>query len=264
MRGIMNKRNSIIALTVGLLAAGLSFYILYQNASEIDQKATPVQVLVASDYIPAGAFLKPDMVEKKSIPDAYVSPSAIRDLKEVDGLMTMVPISAGEQILSNKFGIGEETLAFTLSPGYRAYTLAVDETNGVGGLIRPGNHVDILSKIDSDNRSMTTFVYQNVQVLAVGQKLDWKSNSSKNPSTDSPPDDSGYSTVTLAVTPEQAETLMYLEGRPLRLVLRGPNDDEIVSVPSQSESDVLSKLGRFVPSARHGIQIIRGGSKPGE
>ncbi|HJT25443.1 MAG TPA: Flp pilus assembly protein CpaB, partial [bacterium] len=193
-----------------------------------------------------------------------VSPSAIRDPKEVDGLMTMVPISAGEQILSNKFGTGEETLSLTLNPGYRAYTLAVDETTGVGNLIRPGNHVDILTKVESEKRSVTSFVFQNVQVLAVGQKINWKSNSTKDSSTNTPTDDTGYSTVTLAVRPEQAETLMYLEGRPLRLILRGPNDDEIVQVPSQSESEVLSKLGRFAPSAKHGIQIIHGVSKSGE
>ncbi len=261
----MNNRKSVIALVIGILSGGLAFYILYQNASEIDQKATPVQVLVASDYIPAGVFLGPNMVEKKPVPGSYVSPSAIRDLKEVDGLMTLVPISAGEQILSNKFGVGEETLALALNPGYRAYTLAVDETSGVGNLVRPGNHVDILTKVETDKRSVTSFVFQNVQVLAVGQKLNWKSSPAKNTSTDaSNDDDAGYSTVTLAVTPEQAETLMDLEGRPLRLVLRGPNDDEIVSVPSQSESDVLAKLGHFVPAARPGIQIIRGGSKSGE
>lgn len=220
-----------------------------------------MQILVASQYIPAGVFLKPDMVERKAIPDSYVSPSAIRDLKEVDSLLTLVPISSGEQILSNKFGEGEATLALALNPGYRAYTLAIDETTGVGNLLRPGNHVDILTKLESEKRIVTSFVFQNIQILAVGQKINWRHATQK--STDSNPGDgdSGYGTVTLAVTPEQAETLMYLDGSPLRLVLRGPNDDEVVSITSQSESEVLSKLGHFTPSAKHGIQIIHGDSK---
>src|SRR5579862_1556197 len=141
----MNNRNSLIALIIGLLFGGLAFFILFQNAAEVEKKATPVEVLVATDYIPAGVFLKADMVEKKTVPDVYISPSAIRELKEVDGMMTLVPISAGEQILSNKFGEGEATLALALNPGFRAYTIAVDETNGVGGLLKPGNHVDILA-----------------------------------------------------------------------------------------------------------------------
>jgi pilus assembly protein CpaB len=260
----MKNRNSTIALIAGVLFGGLAFFLLYRNASEIEAKATPVQILIAADYIPAGVFLKANMVEKKAVPESFVSPSAIHELQEVDGLSTLVPISAGEQILSNKFGSGEETLALTLNPGFRAYTVEVNETSGVGNLIRPGNHVDILTKLDSDKREITSFAFQNLQVLAVGQKLTFNQAAQKNQDSNLDDNNAGYSTVTLAVTPEQAETLMYLEGHPLRLVLRGPNDDEIVSVAAQSESEVLSKLGHFEPSAHHGIEIIRGGSKQGE
>jgi pilus assembly protein CpaB len=260
----MNNRNSAIALIIGILFGVLAFFLLYQNASEVEKKATPVEILVASDYIPANVFLKSNMVEKKNIPESFVSPSAIRDLREVDGLMTLVPISAGEQILSNKFGAGEETLALSLNPGFRAYTLEVNETSGVGDLIRPGNHVDILTKLDSDKQEVTSFVFQNLQVLAVGQKLSWNQHSKKDKESMTDDSNSEYGTVTLAVTPDQAETLMYLDGRPIRLILRGPNDDEIVPVTTQSESEVLSKLGHFAPSMHQHIEIIRGGLKQGE
>src|SRR5260221_3087521 len=159
----MNNRNSFIALVVGVLFGALAFLLLYQKASEIQQKTTPIEILVASRYISAGSLIKADMIEKKSIPESLVSPSAIHDLHEVDGLMPLVPISAGEQILSNKFGAGEESLAFNLNPGHRAYTIEVSETSGVGNLIRPGNHVDIIAKIESNKRDVTSFVFQNLQ-----------------------------------------------------------------------------------------------------
>lgn len=62
------NRNSNIALVIGLISGGLAFFLLYQKASEIEKKATPVDVMVASNYIPAGVFLKSNMVEKKSNP----------------------------------------------------------------------------------------------------------------------------------------------------------------------------------------------------
>lgn len=192
-------------------------------------------------------------MKKKAIPESFVSPSAIRDLREVEGLITLVPISAGEQILSNKFGAGVETLALALNPGFRAYTLEVNETSGVGNLIRPGNHVDVLTKLDSGKQEVTSFVFQNLQVLAVGQKLTLSQHTPKNQDSTSNDGNMGYSTVTLAVTPEQAETLMYLEGHPLRLILRGPNDDEIISISTQSESEVLSKHRHFAAPANHHI-----------
>lgn len=258
----MNKRNTIIALSVGFLFGTLAFYLLYEKASEMEQKTTPVEILVASDYIPPGSILKARMVGKKAVPETFVSPGAIHDLQEVGGLMTLVPISAGEPILSNNFGTAEASLSAALNRGYRAYTLEVNETSGVGNLIRPGNHVDILTRMETDKKVITSFVYQNVQVLAVGQKMIGARRLDRPQETaDSQGGDPDYGTVTLAVIPEQAETLMFLEGHPLRLILRGSGDEEIVSIPSQSEAEVLSKLGRFVPKAGHNIQIIRGNSK---
>ncbi|HUO57389.1 MAG TPA: Flp pilus assembly protein CpaB [bacterium] len=262
----MRNHKILIALVVGAFSGILAFYLLYQKVTEIQEKTTPVPVLVASRYIAPGSYLKADMVERKSIPEAYVSPSAIRDIKEVEGLASMTAISSGEQVLSNKFGMGEDSLAVVLNPGYRAYTLEVSETSGVGNLLRPGNYVDILTKTESNKSETTSFVFQNLQVLAVGDKLVKLGKSSSDAgNTSSTTGTTGYSTVTLAVTPEQAETLMYLEGHPLRLLLRAPSDDEIVSITPQSGSEVLARLGHFTPKPRgKGIEIIRGSSSKGE
>jgi pilus assembly protein CpaB len=237
----VKNKTSLIALIVGLAAGLLAFFLLFQKTSEIDKKTTPIEVLTASRYIPAGSILTTDMVQKKSVPESYVSPSAIQNVKEVSNLLTLVPISAGEQILSNKFGYSGNSLALNLNNGLRAYTLEVNETSGVGNLIHPGNRVDIMAKITSNKRQITTFVFQNIEVLATGQKL--AQNEQKN-STSS----EFYSTVTLALTPDQAETLMYLDGQPIRLLLRAPNDDEIVSISAKGDSEVISKIGHFTAS----------------
>lgn len=260
----MNQKNSIIALVTGVLFAALAFYLLYQNASELEKRTTPIPILVATGYIPAGVYLKPEMVERKKVPESFVSPSAIRETKEVEGLMTLVPLSAGEQVLANKFGEGEPTLSLSLNPGFRAYTLEVNETSGVGGMVRAGNRVDILAKIARSGQEWTAFAFQDLRVLATGQRLERMGGPKKGSEASGTENGSNYGTVTLEVTPEQAETLFFLEGRPLRLVLRAPGDEEVVALGSKTEAEVLGKLGRFTPSARHGLQIIRGGSKQGE
>ena len=255
----MKNSNSIIALTVGILCGILAFFLLYQKASDIEKKSTPVEILFATRFIPAGNWLKPEMVERRSIPGAFVVPSAIHDVRDVQDMVNLVPISAGEQIMANKFGSGDDSLALALNNGYRAFTLEVNETSGVGDLLHPGNRVDLLTKVTTGKREITAFALQDIQVIAVGQKLNGPSNSAKTSNNNSGSGSSStYSTVTLAVTPEQAETLMYLEGHPLRLVLRAPSDDEIVSLSPQSESEVLSKLGHFSPRTNHKIEIIHG------
>ena len=265
----MKNRNSLIALVVGILSGGLAFYLLYQKAAEMERRTTPVPIWVASRYIPARSFLRPDMVEKKSVPEAFISPSAIHDLKDVDGLTTLVPISAGEQILSNKFGQSDETLAGVLVPGFRAYTLGVNETTGVGHLLRPGDHVDLLVKIGArDKQQITAIAFQNLQVLAVGRMTGENKNREKDSSGTLRDEGEGsgtYNHVTLAVTPTQAETLMFLEGsNALRLILRAPGDEEVVSVPQQTESQVLSEIGHFSKSASKKLEVIRGSQNSGE
>jgi pilus assembly protein CpaB len=207
----------------------------------MDKKTTPVEVLVAARYIPPGSILTSDMILKKNIPESYVSPSAVQNINEVSNLLTLVPISNGEQILSNKFGSSGNSLAFNLNNGLRAYTLEVNETSGVGDLIHPGNHVDVIAKITSNKSQITTFVLQDIEVLATGQKLAQSEQKSSDISE-------AYETVTLALTPDQAETLMYIDGQPIRLLLRAPNDDEIVSISAKSDSEVISRIGHFIPN----------------
>jgi len=237
----MNKRASIIALIVGLSAGCICFFLLFQKTSEIDKKTTPVEILVAAHYIPPGSILTSDMIIKRTIPESYVSPSAVQNINEVSNLLTLVPISNGEQILSNKFGSSGNSLAFNLNSGLRAYTLEVNETSGVGDLIHPGNHVDVIAKITSNKSQITTFVLQDIEVLATGQKLAQSEQKSSDVSET-------YDTVTLALTPDQAETLMYIDGQPIRLLLRAPNDDAIVSISAKSDSEVISRIGHFIPS----------------
>lgn len=252
----MSRRNSIIALTLGILFGALTFLTLYQRTSDIEKKTTPIAILVAAHYIAAGNVLTSDMVIKKSVPESFVSPSAVQDIKEIEDLIALVPISAGEQILANKFGSNGNSLAFNLSSGYRAYTIDVNETSGVGNLIHPGNHVDLIAKISSNKHEITSFVFQDIKVIAVGQKIAAALNKQKDPEAND-----GYSTVTLALTPDQCETLMYLEGQHLRLLLRSPTDNEIVSIPSKTETEIFSKLGRFTASFKRDENSKKGKSQ---
>jgi pilus assembly protein CpaB len=253
------SRKILVPLGSGVFLGLIAFGLLFQKAAELEKKTTPVTILVFKTYIYPGQSLSADLVESKSIPGEYVSPSAIKDLKEVGGEVALAPLSAGEQILSNKFGPPDGSLAWSLKPGQRAFTLEVNEASGVGNMIRPGNHVDVLAKINSANRTVTSFVYQDLSVLATGQKIS-RPGARENTGT-AGGDLNNYSTVTLAVTAEQAETLMYLEGQNLKLVLRATNDDEMAELPPMSDTEALSKIGHFHSKPGRSIEVIQGESR---
>lgn len=252
----MNKR-IVIPMGLGILFSLIAFAFLYQKASDLEKKTTLVPVLFSKTYIYPGQFLSANLVEAKSIPGEYVSPSAIMDIKDVQGEAALAPISAGEQILSNKFALPDASLAWSLKSGQRAFTLEVNEASGVGNMIRPGNHVDILVKLASGNRIVTSFVFQDLYVLATGQKI----TKSKNLSDSSADNATNYNTVTLALTADQAETLMYLEGQNLKLVLRSNNDDETVDLPPITDTEALAKIGHFQHKEGRSLQVIQGESR---
>ena len=62
-------------------------------------------------------------------------------------------------------------LAHALQPGFRAMAIAVDEVSGVGGLLEPGDMVDVLANFRdaADQREPSAMILmRNVELVAVG------------------------------------------------------------------------------------------------
>jgi pilus assembly protein CpaB len=232
----MIQRRTLWAVAAGLAFAGLAFSLLHLKAVEVARRSTPIDVLVANRYIPSHTSVRADWVTRRSIPEAYVGPGALTDLRQVEGLVTLAPLSSGEQIQANKFGRSGVALSGALEPGRRAFTLPLDEAGGVGGLLQPGDRVDLLMKGELGGRECAGFLFQDLRILAVGGRV--RPSGTAPEETASSVAEEGYTHVTLSVSPDQAETLFYLENRSaLRLVLRGEGDGETLRLPPMTESD---------------------------
>lgn len=71
---------------------------------------------------------------------------------------------------------GPRFLASILAPDSRAISIKVDEEAGVSGLIRPGDHVDVVltqvfEKVDTARRALSETVLRNVRVIAIDQEI---------------------------------------------------------------------------------------------
>src|SRR5207249_4525064 len=88
---------------------------------------------------------------------------------------------AGEQVLSTKFFARKEDsgLAFQIQPGKRAVSVYVSEVITAGGLINPGDYVDVIglfgglpgSGAAAPSQDFSSVVLQNIEVLAVAQSI---------------------------------------------------------------------------------------------
>ncbi|MDI6813658.1 MAG: Flp pilus assembly protein CpaB [Deltaproteobacteria bacterium] len=203
----------ILAGVVGLVATFLIHrYITTKTA--IPVKPTD-QVVVADLDIAPGTELAARMLKTNQWPRDIVPSKAVRNPKDVEGRVALVPISRGEPILQSKLA-PEGTaagLGGLLDPNKLAVTVRVDDVSGVAGFINPGDRVDLLVEMPAPEKGehFSKILLQNLKVLSKGQI--WDQTAEKKPQV--------VTTVTLEVTPEEAEivNLATNQGK-IRLALR--------------------------------------------
>lgn len=245
------KKIKLVALIAALSTAlGLYFLLNTMNKPVPTAKAN---VIVAAVGIAANTVVTKDMITEKSLPVETVLPNAVRDSSMAIGSVLKVDAVAGEQILGDRLAkagkTSGETLAYSIQPGMRAITISVDNTKGVGNMLRPENTVDIIAHFQQETAEkkadgttvlktvpISKILIQNIKVLAVDQML----------SKDTKVSSSGYSTITLEVTPKQAVELSFsAKNASLQAILRSPIDSKTVDVPPVTEKDVAgNQAGR--------------------
>jgi pilus assembly protein CpaB len=107
--------------------------------------------------LPAGAFAK------------------ITDVVNGGKRVALTAIEPNEPVLGSKItGPGQRaTLSAMLRDGLKAATVRVNDIDGVGGFVLPGDHVDVSLTRQVDKTNATTeVVLQNVRVLAIDQIAD--------------------------------------------------------------------------------------------
>lgn len=234
----------IFAVIFGLLtAAGVYTYLNdLKQKQEIGDK---VRVLVAKTDIPALTLITAAMLAEVERPQEYVHPQAATDMKETVGQLTLSPVVNGEQVLKSQIarpGDSRQGLALRVPVGKRAVAVAVNEVSGVGGMLKPGDRVDVAATFDlteaksGDKKSYTLVTLQDIEVLAIGtniQETAPASGGSEAKKTEN-------KTVTLAVTVEQSRPLVLATERgTIRLLLRSPADQGRVTAPALEMHDLL-------------------------
>jgi pilus assembly protein CpaB len=101
---------------------------------------------------------------------------SINDLLAGGQRIVLASIEPNEPILRLKVtGPGQRaTLSAIIGQGFRAVTVRVNDVEGVGGFVLPGDHVDVLMTRSQNNAGAASndVVIQNVRVLAVDQIAD--------------------------------------------------------------------------------------------
>lgn len=211
-----DRKRLLLALALACLAAALAWTWLALERRRLLERGETVRVLAARRYLPAYTRLEAAQLSWLSLPRAYAPPGALAEPRAAQGLQTLVPFDAGEPLILNKLALGEQSLAASVPEGRRALSLAVDPVSGLGGLLKPGDRVDVLLLRGRDRSAEAGLLLQGCPVLAVGSNLT-RAESSRGAEA---------ATVTLGLSPEDAALALAAAaaGR-VQLVLRASGDE---------------------------------------
>lgn len=223
-----NRVMLIVAVIAGLVAAAVVFVAVTQSDGDGGGSSSAggsVPVVVAAQNISIGTEITEDMLRVITVPDDLFVSGALTETEPAVGEIARVAISSGEQLTNGKLGVPvpDKGLAGVVPNGMRAIALEVDEVTAVGGLLLPGDRVDIFAARLLDERTLRTeIVLQNVEVLSVAQEAlqaagraavseegsssDASAISGQLPDNVEEQPDAG--TLTVALTPEQVQTLI--------------------------------------------------------
>ncbi len=234
-----------VSLIFALLVSGIFYQITARSGTSSGPGDAPEMkdLVVAVKPLPVGSTVKPDDVKVVRVPAAQFPSGGVSKVEEVvdrpviSAILMDEPIHQG-RLAARGSGLG---LAPIIPEGMRAVSIRVNEVVGVAGFVLPGMRVDVLvtGRPPSSESTVTTTVLQNILVLSAGQTIE---PDAQGQAIDAP-------TVTLLVTPEQAETLTLAanEGK-VQLVLRNAADHGI----AQTRGRALEELYASARAARAG------------
>jgi pilus assembly protein CpaB len=146
---------------------------------------TLTPVVAAAGAVPFGQKLEAKNLTVIQMPAGAVPEGAYHSIQQVVGLdgggpVTLTALVNHEPILPTKVSGGgaKPSVAATISPGMRAYTIKVNDVAGGGGHVLPGDRVDVLLVQEISDKGavegasatklfISTLVLQNVRVLGM-------------------------------------------------------------------------------------------------
>ena len=223
----MSSRSGLVlmlSLTFGGSAAlGVNKYVTHKSGVSF-QPVDAVSVVVAAQDIPRGASITGDLVKTREYPKGMLPPGTLANVADAVDRAVFVPLVKDEPVLEGKLAPkgAKRGMAALVPNGLRAFTIHTPSVaSGVGGFILPGDKVDVLFTMDGKRDTLTTTLLQNLEILAVDQRIDAPADNRIDPKQ--------LHSVTLLVTPDQAARLGLAQNKgSLHLALRNHKDEQIL------------------------------------
>jgi pilus assembly protein CpaB len=270
------------ALVLGTLCfVGANYYMrsyLMNAETRLAGSYKARKVMVAKVEVPAGGVLGADNLAVRSVPERYLPSTSLTpdDLDTVRGQKTVVALKPGDPIERGALERADHAaLSTTLAVGQRAITFPVDEISSINGMLVPGDIIDLVftgpgttansyregrSKDGAPKELMHVRpILQAVPVIATGKTTQKRVVQTQTGEREV---DMAFNTVTLTVTPAQAEQVLLAQKLgALTAVLRNPDDKLVLGKSVLDEASFKQVAERPASGGSGGryIEMIIGG-----
>ena len=229
----------VLALGCGLVASiGISQVMERRNASTVGGETEAIFVALAD--INYNDLVTPQLIKLEEWPKSKIPQGAVTKLEDTENKRCRVKMFAGEPIVAPKLmGLNEAPGAAPQIPkGFRVVAVQVDGVSSTGGLIQPGDRVDVMVYMARNpatgiSQTNTRTILQDIKVFAVD-------TSHVGVNRDKEDQLASAKTISLLVKPEQAEVItLATQIGTIRLSLRSPEDNVVASTPAATIQELL-------------------------
>ncbi|WP_267243144.1 Flp pilus assembly protein CpaB [Streptomyces sp. PR69] len=233
------QRRGIVLLLLSALCALGAFAGVISVISDVNSKVGPETAAyrVKADIAPYTP-LRAAQFEKITMPERWLSPSAVTDLDAVDGKIAVTTLRKGS-LLQTDMVVARPRL----EEGEQEIAIMIDASTGVAGKIRPGNLVNIFATFAAQNDGevdQSRLIVPNARVIDVGQltALEPRKGDRSSGLAEAVP-------ITFALTTEDAQRVAYAESfaEHVRLALL-PGDGPAAVRPGEGRYDLSEDKNR--------------------
>lgn len=232
----------IVAIILAIVAVIAVIGYISNIKASVEEEVEKIEVLVAAQNIPGETpvetIIADGSVITQAIPRTYLAEGVLTSLEDYKGYVTAVPINEGEQITATKLIKPEDIgLAFIIPDDMVAISIPVNEVIGVSNLINIGDRVNVIATfkptgeqpitvypeaeeaeeaLEEIQQEITKTLLWNVEVLYIGTRIVTTETTEQTGGMLGTQPETGarkteIKTVTLAVTPEDSEKLVFTE-----------------------------------------------------
>ena len=277
-----------------LIGAIAGFALLnYVNGVEegIENEQARVEVWVVAQDVAAGTTAadvrNTNRLELRSVETQFRPANAVTDLSQIEGRIAVNNLAANQILVTGLFDdpeTVETTFADLIEPNEIAFTVPINTLDAVGGLVEPGDFVDVIvvqplgetliepelvnvfDEVSQDTvyDNSVRFLYRGVRVIGVND--DFVGQPAPDPTLEAAPEEAGGTLeITLALPTGSTQKILAVDPNKIKLALHpddwDPSNEEVGAVGNEIPALVVSgdllpgeDPNQLTPYGRQGFQ----------